>query len=649
MTMSFCWPSREFSCRQLVDDHRTVNMKLRFRVMLLLTILFAVLGIAQLIVQQRILLPGFADLDRQAARKDMDRVANAMQRELELLVLAARDWGDWDVIYEFMQNPNESPVSEYLQDNSITPFRLNVLAFIAPDGRYVWSLGRELKTPKVIDIDILSHGAFPENHPWRAKVREGLRAQGLLRTDRGMMMAVLSPILDGKGHGPSRGMVLVGRLLTDEELRLIGDQAQVRVARIPPPFPKAADGAPVETVTEHDTVNDVTRVFNAVDGSPALMLRIEVPRTISERGHQIVGYAAVFLVLAGGMVLLLMITLLNRSVLDPLSRMTRHAVALGRSDDLTARLELSRTDELGDLAREFDRMVTRLADARRQLVDRSFDAGVAENASGVLHNLGNAMTPLGVEVAALQEKLRDAPTADIELVLAELASAPSATERKSELEAYLRQTSRELAETVASAQADLDTIARNTHSIQAVLSEQAACSRSERVYEIVLLPELIEQSASLVPPQSRQKLSIDLDASLRELGSVRVPRTTLQQVFQNFILNAAEAVRDAGREHGTLRIGASVLDDPRGKRLHMTFADDGVGICDPNLRRIFEKGFSTKSRATNSGIGLHWCANTIGALGGEISAESPGPLGGAILHLILPLLPADDSPLTQAA
>ena len=634
---------------RLVDDHGTVNMKLRFKVILLLTVLFAVLGIAQLCVLQRIVLPSFADLERQAARKDMDHVANALQRELDLLGVTASNWGDWGDTYAFMQNHNQAYVSANLGDDAIALIGVNVLAFIAPDGHYVWSTGRELKTPKVIDIDVLSHGALPEGHPWRAAVREGRKASGLLRTDRGAMIAVLSPILDGMEHGTPRGMVLLGRLLTDEELRRIGDQAHVQLARAPQPLLKSADGALVETVTERDTMTDVTRVFNAVDGSPALTLRIEVPRTISERGHQVVGYTTVFLILAGGMALLMMIALLNRSVLDPLSRITRHAFALGRSADLTSRLDLRRTDELGELAREFDRMVTHLADARRQLVDRSFDAGVAENASGILHNLGNAMTPLGVEVAALQEKLRDAPTADIDLVLAELDSAPSAALRKTELEAYLRLTSRELAETVASAQVDLEAIARNTQSIQAMLSEQALHSRSERVYESILLPELIEQSAALVPPQSRQLLSIDLDDSLRKLGSVRVPRTTLQQVFQNFILNAAEAVRDAGREHGTLRIAARVLDDPRGKRLHVTFADDGVGIRDPNLRRIFEKGFSTKPRATNSGIGLHWCANTVGALGGEISAESPGPLGGAILHIILPLQPADDSPVTQAA
>jgi two-component system, NtrC family, sensor kinase len=449
--------------------------------MLLLTVLFAVLGIAQWIVQQRILLPGFVELERQAAREDMDRVANALQRELQPLEVMALDWGAWTETYEFMQNHNEAFVSANLGDSWITSLQVNVLAFIAPDGRYVWSIGRELKTRKAIDIDLLSHGALPERHPWRARVRDGRKASGLLHTDRGVMIAVISPILDGMVPGPHRGMVLVGRLLTDEEIRRIGDQAQVRLARAPLPLLKSADGAPVETVIERDTVTEVTRVFNAVDGSPALALRIEVPRTISQRGHQVVGYAAVFLILAGGIVLLMMIALLNRSVLDPLSRMTRHAVALGRSDDLTSRLDLKRTDELGELSREFDRMVTHLADARRQLVDRSFDAGVAENASGVLHNLGNAMTPLSVDVAALQEKLRDAPTADIELVLAELASAHSATERKTELEAYLRLTSRELAETVASAQADLDAIARNTQSIQAVLSEQALRSRSERV------------------------------------------------------------------------------------------------------------------------------------------------------------------------
>jgi methyl-accepting chemotaxis protein len=123
---------------------------------------------------------------------------------------------------------------------------------------------------------------------------------------------------------------------------------------------------------------------------------------------------------AGIIVLILIIALLNRTVLRPLTRMTRHARTIGRSDDLTSRLDLKRADEFGELAGEFDRMVDSLASVRRRLADRSFDAGIAENASGVLHNLGNAMTPLGVKVAMLQETLRAAPAADVDLVLREL-------------------------------------------------------------------------------------------------------------------------------------------------------------------------------------------------------------------------------------
>ena len=79
----------------------------------------------------------------------------------------------------------------------------------------------------------------------------------------------------------------------------------------------------------------------------------------------------------------------------------------------------------------------------------------------------------------------------------------------------------------------------------------------------------------------------------------------------------------------------------------LRFADDGDGIPAEYLARIFESGFSTKSRATNFGIGLHWCANALHALGGRIRAESPGPGRGATLEVALPLRP--EVPVTARA
>jgi len=470
-----------------------------------------------------------------------------------------------------------------------------------------------------------------------------------MSTNQGPMLAVLAPVLDGSGTGPHRGMVLMGRLLTDKEIARIGDQARVRLSRVAA-FPRDTRTPPqTQMLIAGAAFTEVFRQFADVSGVPALVLRIEVPRSISARGAEVVTYAAVFLAAAGTIVLLLMILMLNRTLLGPLARVTRQAVAVGEADDLSARLNLDRRDEIGKLAREFDRMVGRLAEARRQLVDQSFHAGIAENASGVLHNLGNAMTPLAVKLAGLQDALRAAPTGDIDLVLAEIEQSAADPGRRLELEEFLALTSRELTRVVTGARQEVDTVARHAQVIQEVLSHQTRQARAGAVIETVSLPDVVEQSLELVAPALRQLVAIQVDRSLAELGAVRVARTLLQQVFQNLIVNAAEAIRAAGREHGSLRISVAVLPGAGGDRLQLSFADDGVGIAAGDLPQVFDKGFSTKPAASNSGIGLHWCANTINALGGSIRAASPGPNQGATLHIVLPLERAVSTPLQHVA
>jgi signal transduction histidine kinase len=599
-------------------------------------------------VQQQILLPSFAELERGAARQDMDRVAYTLGRELDLLGITARDWSNWADTYAFMQDHNLSYVTANLTNDALSSLRVNVLAFVDLDGRYVWSVGWDPRSHALLKIDILAGGGLPPDHPWRSALQDGRKVSGLLRTNRGPLMAVFAPILNGFGQGPHRGMILLGRLVTDDEITRIGEQARVTLAAVSGGVPGLRANPTRELLVEHKATTEVVRAFDDIEGSPALTLRIEVPRAITARGRQAVTYGSIFLIGAGVIVLILIIALLNRAVLSPLTRMTRHARTIGRSDDLTSRLDLKRADELGELAGEFDRMVDSLASARRRLVDRSFDAGIAENASGVLHNLGNAMTPLGAKVAMLQETLRAAPAADVDLVLRELELAQD-PERVADLETLLRLTSRDLAQSIALAQEDAEAVARLTLATQQLLADLVPKSRSEWIPEAVRLPDLIAEGAELVSPSLRARLTIELDPSVRAVGPVKVSRITLQQVFQNFIVNAAEAVQGAAGERGSLRIAADVTGGSAGPQLHLTFSDNGVGISADHLSRIFERGFSTKPSATNSGIGLHWCANAINVLGGQLRAESPGPYGGAVLHLILPLERAADALITQAA
>jgi len=108
----------------------------------------------------------------------------------------------------------------------------------------------------------------------------------------------------------------------------------------------------------------------------------------------------------------------------------------------------------------------------------------------------------------------------------------------------------------------------------------------------------------------------------------------LQQVFLNLIINARQAMLEAG---GTLILTAGKRD----KTVQITVSDSGRGIDTTQIDKIFDPFYSTKIQADTpdkqgTGLGLTVCRNIIAALGGTISAESP-PGQGATFRIGLPI------------
>jgi two-component system NtrC family sensor kinase len=597
----------------------------------LLALLFAVLIVLEIGVQNRVLMPSFAELERDDAETSMKRIGYALDTTLDSLELTAADWGNWADVYQFVQSPNAAFVKANITPIAMKQLKVNAMLIVDSNGRYVLASAKNLYTGEAMDLDLVARKSLPADFPWRRNLEQGTSARGLLRTNRGVMMIAAAPVLDGSGSGKPIGMVVMGRLLTAVQVHMIGAQAQATLAML--------DGASAlgEQITETEAATQVLEPFMDIYGKPVMSLRVDVPRRITERGHVAVTYASLYLIGAAITVLILLVVAVNRIVIKPLARVTRHAVAVGEGTDSRARLNLPGQDEIARLAHEFDRMVDRVMDTRRQLVDQSFQAGFAELAKGVLHNLGNAMTPLGVRVTTLGDRLRDAPISHVEQATAELAEKSLAAPRRADLQEFLNLACRELATTVKEAQSDIAVVQRQATIVQSALTELMRSTRNVHVIESVRLPDLVAQTLEIVPDICRQRLMVDTDESLRKVGAVQVARTVLRLILQNLIINAADAVRDAGRDKGVLHFAAEIVRGADRDQLHLHCKDDGVGIAADNLQRVFDKGFSTKSRETNYGIGLHWCANAISALGGRIWAASEGPGLGASMHLILPL------------
>ena len=615
------------------DSFYLTRVKIRSKVTALVAGIFVILGLVAVLVGKFVIMPSFAELERADARTAMRRVSFALDLTLRRVALSAMDWGNWADTYSFVNDHNPAFAKANITEVALKQLDVNVLLVVDLAGNVVLATDRDLNTDSPLGVDLTALKKLPANFPWHGPELVGNPGRGLMTTNRGPMMLAGAPVLDGNGKGPARGMVIMGRLLPGAALNAIAAQSQSHVAMLPP----GVGGMAVETMKVGDTVTTIDRTLTDIYGKPLLALSVDVPREVSLRGKSAVKVASVCLISAAILVLVLLIVVLNRVILNPLALMTRHAVAMGKGTDLTTRLDLERRDEMGVLAREFDSMVERVAESRTQLVDQSFQAGFAELAKGVLHNLGNAMTPIGVRLANLGERLRVAPAEDADLATAELSEGSADAQRSADLQEFLRLACRELAGTVRAAREDVAVMSRQATVIQTALAEQLRSARNEHVIEPVRLTELVAQSLEIVPDACRQRLTVDTDETLRGLRVVRVARTVLRLILQNLIINAADAVRDAGKDKGRLSLSAQIVVEGGGEQLHLQCRDDGVGIAPQNLQKVFEKGFSTKSPETNHGIGLHWCANAINALGGRIWAASEGPGRGASMHLIVPL------------
>jgi two-component system NtrC family sensor kinase len=114
-----------------------------------------------------------------------------------------------------------------------------------------------------------------------------------------------------------------------------------------------------------------------------------------------------------------------------------------------------------------------------------------------------------------------------------------------------------------------------------------------------------------------------------EVPSVTADPHQLEQVFLNIINNAVDAILEAGKGSGKLKVRVNVRDGQVG----VEFLDSGVGIKDPN--RIFDPFYTTKSVGKGTGLGLSICYGIIKEHGGDITANNR-PEGGAAIEVRLP-------------
>ena len=358
-------------------------VSLRLKVIVILLAVFGLYATLVYGIQNLAIMPSFRALESDEASKNLDRALRAIEREIELLSPSVSDWAHWDDTYQFATDRNADYVEANLAASTLEGLHVNVMNFYDRAGNLIWGRAQELDSGTEIRLGDLSASRLPPDHMLLRHSDVGSAVSGIFMSKRGPLLTVSKPILKTDGAGPINGTVVLGRFLDSQAVERLAKQAQVdlRVSLNPGEGSTAHwqqkngglrhTGAEIE---ERGTVSRAHTIVADLAGQAALLLQVDTPRDITARGRTAVRFSLISIFGAGVLVLLVLLGLLQRTVVAPVARLTHQASDIGERGDLTARVSVHRKDEVGILAREFDRMVDRLAATRRKLLEQSYRA-----------------------------------------------------------------------------------------------------------------------------------------------------------------------------------------------------------------------------------------------------------------------------------
>ena len=289
--------------------------------------------------------------------------------------------------------------------------------------------------------------------------------------------------------------------------------------------------------------------------------------------------------------------LISNSLSRPLVEIKERIDRLALSGNRRIKYRNTR-DELGVLIESYNKMVEDLEESTRQLAQNEREQAWKEMARQIAHEIKNPLTPMKLSIQYLM-KLKE--------------------ENVPGWEAKLESVSKSLLE-------QIDTLSQTA-------TEFSSFARfySEEVTRVDLDALILEQRELF---DNREDICFEFlrrEDEGRALVDAR--RSQLARVLVNLITNAIQAIDNAGVADGKIRISLArtLLDDASAWRIDVD--DNGPGVGDEDLEKLFKPNFTTKK--TGTGLGLAICRSIIEQSQGTIS-YSRSDLGGARFTIILP-------------
>jgi len=286
---------------------------------------------------------------------------------------------------------------------------------------------------------------------------------------------------------------------------------------------------------------------------------------------------------------------------------------------------------------ERKRMEEEKLQLHEQLLDTSRQLGMAEVATGVLHNVGNVLNSINVSIGVITDLLKNSMVGDVGRISQlldkhgeDLGAYLLQNPKGKQVPGYLKKLSGQLIEEKRIALLELDRLRENAGHAQQCVAAQQDLAKPSGIMEPVSLAQLVDEALA-VNQDVLEGTTFEVMREFQEVPQVIVDKHQVLQILVDVIRNACQAMESVSRKQLVVRVKL-IIGPPDSVCLEVQ--DTGKGILPEDLTKIFGQGFSAKYGGR--GLSLHRGALMAKNMGGGLRAQSEGEGQGATFSLDLP-------------
>ena len=339
-------------------------MKLREKTLAAIILVFFITFIIIFIISRGILLKGFVNLEEADAKKQVTRVVNAIDMDLNNFSSSNKDYSSWDETYEYIQDKNERFLRSSLTEDTFQSLKINMIIMINSSGKVVYERGYDYKNEKDMPLNKEIYKQLEKDNPLIYMVDKDKYITGYITVNEEIMMIVSRAILTSNGEGPSRGAFITGRYLTEEELEKYrrGTNISFKLKNVNKDNVAkygTVKGSHKEIIVKPLSNNKIEgyTTLNDIYGNPAVLLSVDLERDIYRQGLISVRYLTISLLTIGIILIAVILRILDKLIIKRVLKINSDINRITKAEDAKIRVEVVGNDELANLSEGVNSML----------------------------------------------------------------------------------------------------------------------------------------------------------------------------------------------------------------------------------------------------------------------------------------------------